>query len=446
MCTGPREGRLDPDEVVFPPEDAFEVDAALRRQARGEPITAREARAIARAVEDGFEWTPDGGFVQPARRGARVTRMEIDGVPHDVEGVTSWRVATADGEPAPFVLDDGTQVDGTATTLTFALDPGAADAIAVYVADTIARDARAVTGPLPAGLWEAAVEEGPRVRPGDIVHVLTHDGDEQALRVRSVEGDPHGEQSVTYEPADGPAAGHLSSAASRSAYAAAGALRDAGDARDDDLDWPFEWGRPTPGVSALDPMDPNAAHAPVHAPGTMLVDEWPALRVQDWRALVDALRVAYFEWLDLPLPGPGAALRGPLASFAVSTPDDPVCGGRFRGLVEAYRRPVGPLPLRYFEGGRIDDLAPWTRSEVERGLLGGEFVEQAHAQATAVEDPEPVRLPLDGPERDDANALAAGTTIDLSRRRPSRLGMWAAYRAAPVLVNPSRLVTVTDPS
>lgn len=87
---------------------------------------------------------------------------------------------------------------------------------------------------------------------------------------------------------EGPAVPHLSSGASRSAYAAAGALADAGDARDDDLAWPFDWGRPTPMLvdeaEIADLVERGGydreqveAHAPVYGPGTM-----PAVSDEDW--------------------------------------------------------------------------------------------------------------------------------------------------------------------
>jgi hypothetical protein len=62
----------------------------------------------------------------------------------------------------------------------------------------------------------------------------------------------------------GPAAAHLSSDASRSAYAAAGDLAARGDTRDDDLEWPFDWGRPAQTL--------GNTHEPVYAAGTMPED------------------------------------------------------------------------------------------------------------------------------------------------------------------------------
>jgi hypothetical protein len=208
---------------------------------------------------------------------------------------------------------------------------------------------------------------------------------------------------------EGPAAAHLSSDTSRSAYAAAGALRDAGNARDDDLAWPFDWGRPTPmlvdeeQVTSLverggyDREDVEA-HAPVYAPGTM-----PERSDEDWAFPSAPLSL-------LPMSGCGCSTCTLLRAAER-------VGVGLAGVAEAYRQIGAAVAAPRFDWAAMVErisaamgvprsMVAGTAADPLAGLPGGlsRFEEQAREDMRAY-----IRLWTSSPDEPGARSVAEWT-------------------------------------
>lgn len=262
MCTGPRDGLRDRlrNRDGLTARDLLDVEDTLRRQARGETITAAEARLIARVIEEdpyGYQRARAAGERAPRRMPVYATTLDVEGNP-DAQG---WREVGS--LPAP---------DGVRYRY---------DEYDFYEVDA----------------------------DGNIPQTLVVNGE------------------IVEDAPAGPAAAHLSSDSSRSAYAAAGALRDAGDARDDDLAWPddWSWGRPAPMLSDA-PDGYDGTHSPVYAPGTL-----PAPYIADDADDRD-------DDDDDPYPGAFAACPCPSCAYARALDVITLVGGSIDSMTPAIER------------------------------------------------------------------------------------------------------------
>jgi len=240
----------------------------------------------------------------------------------------------------------------------------------------------------------------------------------------------------------GPGAPHLSSDASRSAYAAAGALAAAGDERNDDLAWPFEWGAPAPML-----VDENAitdaiahgydredveAHSPVYAEGTMplVPDEWAFPPARPSWIPSEGEVAAVFASLGSSVDGIVAAFAA--AGEALARFADDLSRWRPTGILAGVNPYIRGASPRFVV---IDEVHEWTCEAPPVARVVDALAQRGPRLEASFERPDAVVVDVDPVVRISApldvdttlvEALRRGDTIDLSDRRPQ------AARFAPV--------------